>query len=743
MSFAFAPARARIDRPLSGCARLALVVLALCGGFLTHAPQAHAQVLSALPANVHNAGQTIYSVATQTDGKTVVSGVFSEIGTTPMTNIARFNTDGTLDTTFVAPQTDAFFQHMVISGNVLYVTGQFTTINGNARQRIAAINLLDGSLMGWDPAPDGDITTLAVNNGILYVGGLFAHIGGAARNSLAAFALPSNTILSWNPNATSGGAPDVISAIQPAGSSVYLAGYFHSVGNQPRLFLAQVDAAGGAVSAWNPQQSPYAFPMTLAYYNGTVFVGGEVDIGSAWYTGLVALDGTTGAVQWGESHGDVYDLWLDGSTVYADGAFSTLRGAARAGLGAFDAGTGSATAWNPVTAQPSNPVRVLGQSGNWLLLGGSAQAFDGAWTGPFIRVDTSTGAVGDTTPVRYRSLVNALLRQSDGKVLVGGRFTEINGVARQNIARLNADGSVDASWNPGVSYEVNALSATSALVYIATGNAATIGGQPRNFLGAVDAVSGATTAWNPSPNSYIQSLLYANNQLYVSGSFTTIGGGQRAGLASFDGPSGAITTFSAQPDGRVLAMAYRAGTLYIGGDFTHVSAQPHALLAAVDATTGTVGTWDPGALNGVGYAVEALDASGTQLLVGGYFQSMGGIGRPNLIGLNFSNARATAWTPGAVNGPVDAIVPANGTIYIGGGFTTIAGAQHTFVAAVDAGSGALHGNWAPSVDNGVVAVAPANGHVFVGGYFTTLGADARNALGAFTDVDTVFADGFQ
>ena len=46
--------------------------------------------------------------------------------------------------------------------------------------------------------------------------------------------------------------------------------------------------------------------------------------------------------------------------------------------------------------------------------------------------------------------INSIALQPDGKVLIGGQFTSYNGTSRNYIARLNADGSLDASFNPGV-----------------------------------------------------------------------------------------------------------------------------------------------------------------------------------------------------------------------------------------------------------------------------------------------------
>jgi hypothetical protein len=45
--------------------------------------------------------------------------------------------------------------------------------------------------------------------------------------------------------------------------------------------------------------------------------------------------------------------------------------------------------------------------------------------------------------------VFAIAVQPDGKVLLGGAFSAVNGAIRTRIARLNPDGSPDSSFNPG------------------------------------------------------------------------------------------------------------------------------------------------------------------------------------------------------------------------------------------------------------------------------------------------------
>ena len=53
--------------------------------------------------------------------------------------------------------------------------------------------------------------------------------------------------------------------------------------------------------------------------------------------------------------------------------------------------------------------------------------------------------------------------QSDGKIIIGGGFTYYNGTSRNNIARLNTDGSLDNSFSQGTgaSYYVYDISTQS------------------------------------------------------------------------------------------------------------------------------------------------------------------------------------------------------------------------------------------------------------------------------------------
>src|SRR6266508_2064980 len=78
-------------------------------------------------------------------------------------------------------------------------------------------------------------------------------------------------------------------------------------------------------------------------------------------------------------------------------------------------------------------------------------------------------------------IVLALAQQDDGKVIVGGTFLSVNGLARTNIARLNADGSGDETWAPAANDSVRQILVAGPDIFV-LGDFTVIGGQNRNGL---------------------------------------------------------------------------------------------------------------------------------------------------------------------------------------------------------------------------------------------------------------------
>jgi hypothetical protein len=94
----------------------------------------------------------------QADGKLLVGGLFTRIGGAALNRIARLNADGSLDSSFnVGSGANAVIRSMTVQANGrLVIAGNFTTYNGESRNRVAVIHTGDMDGDGIDNAADAD-----------------------------------------------------------------------------------------------------------------------------------------------------------------------------------------------------------------------------------------------------------------------------------------------------------------------------------------------------------------------------------------------------------------------------------------------------------------------------------------------------------------------------------------------------------------------------------------------------------
>lgn len=226
----------------------------------------------------------------------------------------------------------------------------------------------------------------------------------------------------------------------------------------------------------------------------------------------------------------------------------------------------------------------------------------------------------------YGVFVDSLVYQPDGKILVGGSFTTLAGQTRNNIARLNANGTLDA-FNPSANAHVMALALQPDGRIVAAGNFTYLGGQTRNRIGRLNSDGTLDTTFDPNANSTVDALvLQPDGKILVGGSFTTLAGQNRNYLARLNSNGSVDTSFNPVLNGGVSGIALQAdGSVVLAGGFTTVGGLPRGGLARV-SPAGTVDPyWSPqvaGGVNGV-----AIQPDG-KILVGGSFTSV--CGQPRL-----------------------------------------------------------------------------------------------------------------
>ena len=362
-------------------------------------------------------------------------------------------------------------------------------------------------------------------------------------------------------------------------------------------------------------------------------------------------------------------------------------------------------------------------------------------TGCWAPVSATTGQRIASFPRVYGE-VHACVSDGAGGWYIGGSFTCVGELTRQNVAHILANGTVDPAWNPNSDWEpeafygeVNALALSGRRVYVG-GRFSWKGGQRRDNIAALDAATGRATAWNPRPDSVVSGVAVSGGTVYVAGFFEKIDGQMRNRIAAFDAATGLLTAWNPNADGGIYALAVSGKTVYAGGDFHNIGGQNRYYIAALDAATGRATAWNP---NGewehpTGYGrVYALALSGRRVYVGGHFSRIGGQRRNSLAALNATTGLATAWNPDAGDSNVKALAVSGGTVYAGGDFNRIGRQKRYCLAALDATTG-LATAWNPNlnqdIDNAVNALAVSNGTVVVGGRFQYLNGQARGRVAA-------------
>ena len=115
----------------------------------------------------------------------------------------------------------------------------------------------------------------------------------------------------------------------------------------------------------------------------------------------------------------------------------------------FDLGTGFSSVVNSVVTQSDGKI----------LVGGDFSRFNGQIEKKFIRLNADgTKDTSFLTGTGFDNIVNTIVVQPDGKILVGGSFNQYNNVSVGKIIRLNSDGTIDTTFSAGAGVDSSVFS---------------------------------------------------------------------------------------------------------------------------------------------------------------------------------------------------------------------------------------------------------------------------------------------
>lgn len=276
-------------------------------------------------------------------------------------------------------------------------------------------------------------------------------------------------------------------------------------------------------------------------------------------------------------------------------------------------------------------------------------------------------------------MLTAVVRQPEGRLLVAGAFEFIRGYSRRSLVRLEADGTLDLSFDTrrGIQGRVYAMEIQPDHKVLVAGRVTGIDGVERTGIGRLNPdgsldVSFAPMLGGPHFSTVYGLALQQDGRILLGGDFASVEGVPRRGIArlhasgildeSFDPGSGIEDAFASVFDIAVL----EDGRVAIGGDFTVVCGVKLNGVARLQANGGLDATFDPG--GGLGgtlpYVAEVKLLPEGRLLIAGGFESINGTDRAGIARLMPDGGLDASFDPegwaGIASAEILDIAPASG-----------------------------------------------------------------------------------
>ena len=669
----------------------------------------------------------------------------------------------------------------LVIGNYLYVAGEFVSVRTLSAGTLSIAYLFRMNLTGpndgtidptWQPNVSGPVYHLETDGTSLFIAGNFTTVNGAARNNLAKLSTtaPASVDASWNPSPN-----NTVDGLKYAGSQLYVCGGFSTIGGLANNYIARLSPSGtgAADSAWMPicdkPVSCLESDSTYIYLGGLFSHINSTTVRNALCRFQLASGAATLDATWNPNcNGQVTTMLSSGAALFIAGVFQTVSGQPRYFLAKVpESGTGAADP--SFIPNPNGAVLDMKFSGESLLCGGRFSTTVGAISAAFALLDPTNGSASAGFSGNVGNIGNlyCMLPVSGGKTMIGGIFDTVNGVGRKGLARLNADGSLDTSSQSdlfGYNPTVNDMKVDGSYLYIA-GNFYKAGGVAVTHVARMNLATGAVDGtWNPHPYTPLNCLETDGANVYIGASglfnvgistnLATVTVANIARITKTSPPTvdSTWTPLIVGPDGdpaiaSVNAMIYDGANLIVGGNFGFV-VNPNNVTTGntqrVDLVKLSTTSWGPPT---AGYATIFDNTIRSMLLLNGNLY-VGG----DFVGVNSTyqyyvakiNPADGSWDPNffvspqqssglTTSGANFSTLAANGGyLYVSGNFDYVwnGGSNYTYspyIVRVNPTNGVYDASWSPYPDGPVnVTTFQTNNDLWVWGLYSYMGNQKRS-----------------
>ena len=709
------------------------------------------------------ANGTIYATSLQSDGKIIIGGDFTSYNGMTRNHIARLNIDGSIDYTF-DPMYGAYnFPDCNISAiNIqsdgkIIIGGKFTSFKGVTRNYIARLNA-DGSLdETFDPGSgaNNDVKTISIqSDGKIIVGGYFSSYNGVARKCIARLNTEGSLDNTFDPG--TGASTNVLATGIQSDGKIIVGGNLTSFNGITCNNLVRLNPDGSVDNTFNSGSGANSYIVTMDIQSdGKIIIGGYFSSYNGVAIENIARLNEDGTLDPAFNPGTGYNTTVltakiknDGKIVVGGIKYTSSSGAIRV----LETDGSLSASFNSGIGPNRGVYATCCQSDGKIIVGGFFTSYNRLGGNHIIRFNANGSLDATFNPgTGANDIIYTTNLQSDGKIIIGGSFSSYNGVTRNLIARLNTDGSLDTAFNSGTdaNYFVRSSCIQTDGKIIIGGNFRSYDGVTRRCIARLNNDGSLDTTFNPGtgidPNSAYSNVysinIQADGKIIIGGHFSKYNDISRRNIARLNADGSLDNSFNpgSGPNdiytgGVIYSMDFQNdGKIIIGGGFTKYSGTPINCIARLNANGSLDNTFNIGSgIDPYPGTVETINIQPDgKIIVGGHnFKKYNGISCKDIIRLNPNGSLDNTFGAEPNSGVSVSCIQTDGKIIIGGGFAFFNGVARKSIVRLNV-DGSLDNTFNPGTGaNGMVNTISIqnDGNIILGGDFTSYNETGRNCI---------------
>lgn len=340
-------------------------------------------------------------------------------------------------------------------------------------------------------------------------------------------------------------------------------------------------------------------------------------------------------------------------------------------------------------------------------------------------------------------LVETVVLQPDGKILICGNFASIGGISRAFIARLNDDGSVDTSFEAHPGYWVRQMALQADGKIVIGGFFTNVEGVPRNLVARLNSDGSLDPSFDPGLGAQTKIVegddkapfvfavaVQPDGKILIAGNFRTYNGTPRSGIARLNADGSLDTDFVVGAGfdswGRFLMVLPNDQVLATGW-FTSYNNKPFNRMVRLNDDGSADESFRPSFGDKTAIYGAALLPDGKMIAVGHSINEQG-LFRQDIARLN-PDGSFDATFAGFLNDRVESVyLQADGKILVGGYFSLANGVPRNGLARLNV-DGTLDESFKAETDNFVWTICgQPDGKVLVCGGFSTIDKVSRRGI---------------